>query len=331
MNQMKDDKFFDVYFYEAFEEEAAALKRFLGGEIKAGFTWKTIQEQGDLNPPAKLISIRTQSVIPPEWSKTLSGILTRSTGYNHLIEYKQQTGVELPCGYLPLYCHRSVAEQAMLLWMTLLRKLARQIKQFAKFKRDGLTGFECQNKTLLVVGVGNIGYEAVKIGKGLGMNALGVDIAPKHDDVNYVKISDGIKQADVIVCAMNLTKDNVKYFNYDLLKKAKSGVVFINVARGELSSPLDLLRLLDEQHLGGAALDVFDNESELAVALRKGQTSDEPNVKAVLKMAEYDNVVLTPHNAFNTAESVERKSEQSVQQTDHFIAYNKFLWDIPAE
>ena len=54
-----------VFFYEAFEEEAVALSHYLPDSIEAGFTWKTIQEQGDSNPPAPILSIRTQSKIPP--------------------------------------------------------------------------------------------------------------------------------------------------------------------------------------------------------------------------------------------------------------------------
>ena len=72
---------------------------------------------------------------------------------------------------------RAVAEQAILLVMALLRKLPQQTQQFPRFHRDGLTGHECAGKKLLVVGVGNIGSEVVRIGQALGMavgNALEV-------------------------------------------------------------------------------------------------------------------------------------------------------------
>jgi hypothetical protein len=80
----------DVFFYEAFQEEVEALKRYLPTNIEAEFTWKTIQEQGDREPPASVISIRTQSVIPTSWAAKLSGILTRSTGYDHIKAYLQE-------------------------------------------------------------------------------------------------------------------------------------------------------------------------------------------------------------------------------------------------
>jgi D-lactate dehydrogenase len=316
----------DVFFYEAFEEEAQALKRHLPPDIKAGFTWKTIQEEAHHNPAAQLISIRTQSIIPI--STQIAGLLTRSTGYDHIHEYLHKCQKNLPCGYLPLYCNRAVAEQTMLLWMSLLRKLPQQIRQFIDFNRDGITGRECQHKTLLVVGVGNIGYEVVQIGKGLGMTVLGVDIDEKHSSVAYVSIEKGLAQADIVVCAMNLTPDNVGYFNYQLLKRGKPGLIFVNITRGELSPTLDLLHLIDEKFLGGVALDVYDNEKELAILLRRGDIHDKK--LETLELAKRPNVILTPHNAFNAVEAVERKSVHSVQQITHFLEKGQFLWPVPA-
>ncbi|MGD9899041.1 MAG: NAD(P)-dependent oxidoreductase [Calditrichaceae bacterium] len=320
----------DVIFYEAFEEEAEAIKQYLNPDIKAGFTWKTIQEYGQNMPAAPIISIRTQSIIPVSWATLLKGILSRSTGYDHLTDYKIKSETSADCGYLPLYCNRAVAEQAMLLWMSLLRKLPLQIRQFKSFHRDGLTGYECEKKTLLVVGVGNIGHEVARIGRGLGMNVLGVDIVKKHNDISYVEIRDGIANADVIVSAMNLTDQNRAYFNYSLMKKSKPGVIFVNIARGELSPAGDLIRLMDENHLGGLALDVYNHESALAFTLRNKKKSDNPEVKAILDLANFENVILTPHNAFNTEESVDRKAEQSIRQIESYIKDGRFLWPIPS-
>ena len=319
----------DIFFFEAFEEEQEQLKRFMPDNINAGFTEKTIQEYGKNNPPAEIISVRTQSAIPVEWSKSLSGILTRSTGYDHIHKYWSKCRIKVNAGYLPLYCNRAVAEQALTLWMTLLRKLPQQTEQFLSFKRDGLTGAEAESKRLLVVGVGNIGYEIVKIARGLGMKVNGVDIVLRHSDVNYVSIDTGIKEADIVVCAMNLTNENRGYFSYDLLKKSKKGAVFINIARGELSPPEALLRLITEKHLGGIGIDVYDHESELAVSLRTGNKSSDEKVDAYLKLVKLPNVIMTPHNAFNTNESVIRKSEQSIQQIVHYFDKRDFLWKVP--
>jgi D-lactate dehydrogenase len=319
----------DVFFYEAFEEEEAALKNCLPSEMSASFTWKTIQEDNSTEPPASIISIRTQSNIPINWAPKLTAILARSTGFDHLQKYLSESGRAVQCGYLPLYCNRAVAEQAMLLWMALLRKLPRQMKQFSDFARNRLTGQECAGKTLLVVGVGNIGYEVIKIGRGLDMEVLGIDIIQKHPAVSCVSIEEGLSLADIIVCAMNLTNENINYFNYEVLKEAKRGAIFVNIARGELSPSSDLLRLLDEGHLGGIGLDVYDRENELAVSLRNKQPGTDYQVKAALELAKRENVILTPHNAFNTLESVDRKARQSIEQINYFLKHGSFIWPIP--
>ena len=304
-------------------------KRYLDEDIKAVFTDKTIQASGHETPPAQIISTRTQSVLPEAWAGSVKGLLTRSTGYDHIIAYRARTGLCPAAGYLPLYCHRAVAEQAMLLWTALMRRLPKQQRQFTSFHRDGLTGQECQAKHLLVVGVGHIGSEVCRIGRGLDMDVKGVDIAPRHAEVHYVTIEEGLPWADIIVCAMNLTDLNRDYFNYERFLQTKRGVFFVNVARGELSPSADLLQLLEEEHLAGVALDVYDQESTLAEALRTGEAAQDPQVKAALALAARDNVILTPHNAFNTSEAVERKAEQSIQQIRHFKETGAFLWPVP--
>jgi D-lactate dehydrogenase len=318
----------DIFFYEAFDEEEKAIRKFLPQNIDAGFTWKAIQETNHSNPPAALISTRTQSVLPTKWAPDLQGILSRSTGFDHLNRYMKETGEQVSCGNLPLYCNRSVAEQALLMWLALMRKLSVQQKQFKQFHRDGLTGLELSTKKLLVVGVGNIGYEIVRIGRGLDMVVYGVDLVLRHQDVDYRPIDDILSEADIIVCAMNLTAENMNYFGYNRLRKAKRGALFINIARGEMSPSADLLRLLKEGILGGIALDVYNEESRLATALRKNKKDNSVEVQATLELQNYPNVILTPHNAFNTEESVERKAKQSVEQVIQFLNTGTFKWNV---
>lgn len=317
----------DIFFYEAFEEEEKMLKSLLPANIQAGFSWKTIQEYGKNLPEARIISTRTQSEYPLKWEKPPQAILSRSTGYDHLVAYLKKSKLNIPCGYLPLYCHRAVAEHALMLWMALLRKLPAQIRQFNQFNRDGLTGFEAQDKTLVVFGVGNIGSEVCKIGRGLGMTVFGVEIDIKHPEFEYISKHDGIQSADIIVCAMNLTEENKGYFSASLLENTKKGCIFVNVSRGELSPASELLKVAD--HLGGIGLDVFNEEKNLAVSLRSGTTVENIETLATLELLKRENVIFTPHNAFNSAEAVRRKSEQSIQQAVHYLSKGEFIWKVP--
>lgn len=320
----------EVFFYEAFAEEATALKEHLPPEIAAAFTAATIQEHGAEAPPAPLVSIRTQSQLPPAWAGQVRGILSRSTGYDHLVAYAGATAGACPeLSYLPLYCHRAVAEQAMLLALALWRRLPQQLEQFADFHRDHLTGHEAAGKTALVVGVGHIGYEIVRLARGLDLHALGVDLVQRHDDVTYTDLATGLAQADVVFCAMNLTADNRGYFTGERLRQCRQGALFVNVARGELAPARVLLPLLEAGVLGGVGLDVYDEEPELAVSLRAGVVSRSDEVAATLALHRHPRALLTPHNAFNTAEGVARKAADSIRQVRHFHEHGRFLWPVP--
>ncbi|RKZ90697.1 MAG: hydroxyacid dehydrogenase, partial [Candidatus Parabeggiatoa sp. nov. 1] len=77
-------------------------------------------------------------------------------------------------------------------------------------------------------------------------------------------------------------------------------------------------------------LDVYDKERELAVFLRGGNSLPENSDSLItLKLAKRPNVILTPHNAFNTQEAVERKSVHSIQQITHFLETGQFVWPVP--
>ncbi len=319
---------YDIWFYEAFAEEEQALRRYLPRGTKAGFTWKTIQETDHTVPPARVISTRTQSMYPPQWADSLKAIISRSTGYDHLLRYRREYGFKGDMGYLPLYCNRAVAEQALLLWLALMRRLPRQVEQFGHFKRDGLTGLEMENKTLAIYGVGNIGYQVADIARALNMRVLGVDIVQRHPDIEYVSPAEAAEHADIIVAAMNLTGENIAYFDISFWQKCKPGVLFVNISRGELSPAVFLEQAMKQGIIAGIALDVFNHEKQLADRLRGKKDITDDEVAAVLRLKEKDTVILTPHNAFNTVESVARKSEQTIQQWRHYLEKGRFLWYV---
>ena len=320
----------DVVFFEAFAEEQKLLKKFCPKHIRADFISATIQESSLKEPPATFISIRTQSRIPAAWAQDLDGILTRSTGYEHVLTYKERTRSSLALGYLPSYCARAVAEQAFLMIFSLLRKAKEQQKNFLSFDRDGLTGSECQGKKILIVGVGRIGKEVARIARGLGMKVLGVDIVRRHPSLDYVPLGRGLAWADVVVCACALTDKTFGMLDHETLRRAKKGTVLINVARGEISPLKDLKRLLDEKILGGLGLDVYENEEAVAQDLRSRRRAS-PKTKIVLDLSKKDNVMFTPHNAFNTREALERKARQSFDSVISFLTRKKFPFPVPEE
>ena len=293
---------YDVVFCEVFSEEESILRELLPNSINAYFTKKTFQEE---NVEGKLLCIRTQSKVPE-----YSNVISRSTGINHLDNHK---GIKTN---IPNYSTTAVAEHAIMLMMCLLKNLKKQLNNVKSFDRDNLTGRECLNKTVLIAGVGKIGYEISKICKAFGMNVIGVDIFKNYGDINYMDINEGIPKSDVIICSMNLN-NNEGYFNYNLLKNSKKRAVFVNISRGEISPMSDILKLLDENHLGGVALDVFSDESNLYVS--------GGNNNVFQDLLKRDNVLFTPHNAFNSEEALRRKCEYNVKYVVGFLENEKFI------
>lgn len=317
----------DVVFYEAFEEEQAVLKKYLPKNLDVRFTEHTIQDSGDDAPPANVVSIRTQSEIPKLWGKTVNGILTRSRGYDHLSRFRSDAGNKIALGYLEPYCSRAVAEQAIMVAMALLRKLKSQIKHFQTFDRNGLTGRQSDGRKVLVAGVGHIGEEIVALARGVGMDVKGFDIDQRLKDLTYVPLKEGVAWAEILICALPLNDQTRDMLNYDVLRQAAPGLIAVNISRGEIMPVEDLKRLLDEGICAGIGMDVFPEEGRLADALRGGDMP--PGGQVIEELSQRDDVLFTPHNAFNTREAIERKAQLSAQAVVHFREHGTFPLDVP--
>jgi len=331
---------FDVAFYEVFAEEAALLRKYLPKRYRYFFTAKSIQDTETGHLPAPIISTRTQSLIPRKWADQLSAIFTRSTGFDHLTAYFRGVDHPLPAGYLPKYAARAVAEQAFLLMLMFLRKMDRQRQAIRHFSRDGLTGSELRGKTLSIIGVGNIGSEIANIGSGMGMSLLGVDLRERRElreayGLEYVDLSRATARARILVCALPLTDQTYRMLNYRVLSGLSPGAILINIARGEITPPEDLLRLLKEEKLAGVGIDVYDQESVLGSSLRGESTeetlgkSERRTLQANRQLLEHPRVIATPHNAFNTSESTDRKSRQTAQNIQAYLENGAFLTPLP--
>jgi len=331
---------YDIAFYEVFTEEEELLRTYLPAGYRYFFTSKSIQDTDTDNLPAPVISTRTQSRIPLGWADQLSAIFTRSTGFDHLTAYFRKASHAVPAGYLPRYAARAVAEQAFLLMLMLLRKMDLQRQAIRRFSRDGLTGSELRGKTLSIIGVGNIGSEIARIGYGMEMSLLGVDLVEREEisesyDLQYVELAQAVARCRILVCALPLTDATDRMLNYQILSGAHPEAILINIARGEIAPPEDLLRLLKEDKLAGAGLDVYDQESVLGSYLRGELTPDNLSdqerrtLRANQKLLEHPKVIATPHNAFNTRESTDRKSQKTAQNIKAFLEQGAFLTPLP--
>lgn len=315
-----------VIFYETFEAEQGAIQKLLPAEIEAIFTSRTLQSSELQSLQADIISVRTQSILPEKWYLECKAILSRSKGYEHLKIPANVKNIHM--GFLSEYCSYAVAEHAIVTMMMLLRNTVKQLNQFKTFHRENLTGREVRGKTVLVCGVGNIGYEAYQLSLRLGMTCFGFDIEHRYADVKYIDLLEGIRASDVIICALPANTQTIALLDYKKLSFGKQDKILVNISRGEVTPIRDLERLLCENKLSGVSLDVYENESILGDSLRGSNIKLREEHQCLMRIQQFPNVICTPHNAFNTIEALMQKAQQTVQSILEYQRYGKFPNEI---
>jgi len=194
---------------------------------------------------------------------------------------------------------RSVAEHVIAVLLGLVKRLFtcdQHIREGRYTERDKLRGHEMYEKTLGVVGLGQIGrlVSAMAL-NGLGMKVIGYDpfLAPSAFPIGVERkatLPELLREADAVTVHVPLTAETRNLFNKNTFALMKAGSVFINAARGGIANEQDLREALLSGHLSGAGVDVFSSEPPQA---------DNP-------LLSMPNVILTPHMAGVTQEAVTR-------------------------
>jgi D-3-phosphoglycerate dehydrogenase len=164
-----------------------------------------------------------------------------------------------------------------------------------------------QGKTLGIIGTGHIGAEMARLGRAVGMNVIAWTYNPSGAraealGVEFVPRDALLRTADVVSLHVRLTEESHHLIGERELDLMKPGALLINVARGGVIDTDALIRALNTGHLGGAAIDVYDQEPPPA---------DHP-------LLACEQVILTPHCADMTPEGVELLNEGAV---DNIIAF----------
>jgi D-lactate dehydrogenase len=260
----------------------------------------------------------------------LKMIATRSTGMDHidLAECKKR---KIEVTSVPVYGSSTVAEYAFALMLAITRKIveAHQSVENGEFSPDGLTGIDLNKKTLGVIGVGNIGKNVVKIARGFGMKVLGVDSnkdpkMSKKIGFKYVDLETCLKEADIVTLHVPSIPETFHLINKKNIKLMKKGSYLINTARGAVVETEAMIWALNNKILAGVGLDTTEDESMLesmsTVMDKKIAKDDLQEVLSFHLLRDRDDVVFTPHNAFNTKEAVGRIVETTVE---NMRRYNK--------
>lgn len=322
-----------IYFYDASELDKRQLSDGLDGtDHRWEYVDETIQVD-NLNVDAEVISVFVTSTVTREIIEALPKlrlIACRSTGFNN-VDLQAASEHDIAVVNVPTYGESTVAEYAFTLLLALTRRLPPSL---GFLNRDvpitTLMGNDLHDKTIGVIGTGHIGQHVIKIAKGFEMRVVAFD--PFANDelaktlgFEYLSIEDLLKTSDVISLHAPLTPENKHLINAERLALLKPSAVLVNTARGELVDVEALAAALDAKQLAGAALDVLEGEQLFdmheEVALLRSHAlppiTAEQSV-ALMALNKMPNVILTPHNAFNTEEAIGRINGTTCQNIIRF-------------
>ncbi len=244
-------------------------------------------------------------------------IAMRCAGYNN-IDFKAAFE-KIHVVRVPAYSPYAVAEHAMALLLTLNRKIHRAYNRTKEhnFSLNGLIGFDLHGKTMGVVGTGKIGRIFVDICKGFGLKVIAYDPYPITDaDIRYVTLEELCKESDIISLHCPLTKETHHMIGRKNLELMKKGVIIINTSRGALINSEDLLNAIKEEKVGGAGLDVYEEETEFFYEDKSYAIIRDDILSGLISMP---NVIVTSHQAFLTKEALNNIAEITLQNlTDYF-------------
>lgn len=217
----------------------------------------------------------------------LKYIQLTSAGYDRVpMEYVNQHNIKISnaCGVYSI----PMAEFAI----AGVLQIYKHMGNFAENQRVALWNkernlLELFGKTVCIVGCGSVGTECAKRFNAFGCKVVGVDIITREDE-NYSKIElmenidEVLADSDIVILTLPLTEQTYHIINKDRLDKFKQDSVLVNIARGAVVNTAALIEALDNKRLGGAVLDVFEEEP-------LGKEN---------RLWSVENVIVTPHNSF---------------------------------
>jgi D-3-phosphoglycerate dehydrogenase len=204
----------------------------------------------------------------------------------------------------------TTAEHALALLVSLARHVPQATASLkaGKWEKTRFSGTELWNRTLGVIGLGNIGRIVADRARGLGMQVIAADpytspeVAAKLD-VELVSLDELLARADAITVHVPKTRETTKLIGRDAFAKMKKGVLIVNAARGGIVDEAALLEALESGRVAGAALDVFEQEPP-------------PQGHPLL---QHERVICTPHLGASTEQAQKNVSIAVAEQVRDFL------------
>ena len=220
---------------------------------------------------------------------------------------------------VPAYSPYAVAEHAMALLQTLNRSIHKAYNRTREFNFSlhGLTGFDLHGKTVGIIGTGKIGRIFADICKGFGMHILAYDKFPGDNGLTYVELDELFRKSDIISLHCPLTEDTHHIINDNSVEMMKPGVIIVNTSRGGLVDTESLINGIKVGIIGGACLDVYEEEGDLFYEDFSGHVIQDDKLVRLIAMP---NVIVTSHQAFLTKEALENIAATTV---DNLLKFSR--------
>lgn len=324
----------------AFFDSGTVEKEYLNKKLSAILPDAELFFYGEPLSPARkpertdfdAISVFTGSVLVRgviEKFPQLKLIAARSTGFDH-IDLATAKDLGITVSYAPSYGEKTVAEFAFALLLALSRKiiLAANRVSGGRFSYEGFQGFDLHGKTLGVVGTGRIGKNSIRIAKGFGMSVVAFDAEPDHGIARELGFTYGsfekvLGQSDIVTLHVPYLKGTHHLMDKTAFGFMKRGAFLINTSRGAVVDTEALAQALETGRIGGAGLDVLEEENALREFYAGKEISGGEGAKRILelnqKIIKMENVIVTPHMAFNTREAVQRIWDATVENIQSFF------------
>ena len=276
-------------------------------------TFLTEEEMNDTDVISVFINSNLSEDVLKKF-RNLRVVTTRSTGYNHIdIKYCSQNNIAV--FNVEKYGQSAVAQYTITLILALIRNLLPAYLGLQKLLVDHslYEGHNLETMTLGIIGGGSIGSSVAKYAHSLGMKVKVCSLERDADllkFVEYIDFEDLLALSDIISLHIPYTTENYHMLSEKEFDRMKKGVYIVNTARGELIDDIVLYENLLSGKVRAAALDVLECEF---LSLSNDETVDINSVnskcvKSALiarKLLAMENVIITPHIAYNTVESIE--------------------------
>ena len=234
-------------------------------------------------------------------------IALRCAGYNN-VDLAAARELGLVVVRVPSYSPHAVAEHAVGLLLTLNRKIHRAYNRVRdlNFSLGGLIGFDLFGKTVGIIGTGKIGRITAQIFRGFEAKVIAHDPSPSHvwanaNGLDYVELDPLLAASDVVSLHLPLSPETLHLLNRQSISRMKPGVFIVNTSRGKLIDTTALIAALKSGHVGGVALDVYEEEEGIFFEDLSGHVLLDDELSQLLI---FPNVLVTAHQGFLTQEAL---------------------------